>query len=131
MARLLLKKGNGNQIANHAIVMDLFENRITGVIRVNNSTLKIDEKLYHVSYSAEPEKLMLANTKQLQSSLPSWMLDIDGLLAIRQFKDGRLGLYRFETPKDLWENKDGGVAISWDVARTFAEKPEIIKHKGK
>ncbi len=122
-----LKPGNGHQQENHKKTLDWFLKEYEGAELVSKNRIRIDDAIYHVTYSAEQKNIMLANTNHGRNNdLPEFLNGVDGTLVLRQLKDGRLVGHRFVGASKLWDARDGMVAISWEVAGPLSDQA-IVK----
>jgi hypothetical protein len=123
-----LKPGNGAQHANHEKAMKWSLSEFGGAERVDNKRIRLSEKTYHTTYSAEQKSIMLAGTKHGKSDeLPPFLADVDGTLVLRQLNDGRLFGHRFEGARKLW---DAMVAISWEKASPLSGEAIVRRFDG-
>jgi hypothetical protein len=126
-----LTPGNGHQRANHDKAMNWFLVEFDGAEQVDSKRIKLGEKTYHATYSAEQKNIMLAGTKHGKNDdLPSFLAGVDGTLVLRQLKDGRLAGHRFEGARKLWDARDGMVAISWEKAGSLSDQVIVRRFDG-
>lgn len=119
----LFKTGNGHQHENHKKAMHWFIENFDRAKLINNKQIRIEEKIYHVTYSAEQKNIMLVGTQHGDSTeLPAFLKDVDGTLVLRQLKNGRLAGHQFDGRDKLWNAKDGMVSISWDKAGPLTDQ---------
>jgi hypothetical protein len=120
-----LPLGNGNQQANHKKAVTWFLDKMDGTAPFDSNHVELDGSIYRVTYSAQPDKLMLANTQHRDLDIPPGMDGVK-LLALRQLNDGKLAGYRFEDTQALWDAREGDVTITWEKARGFAPRPQVM-----
>lgn len=123
----LFEHGNGPQHANHQKAVKWVLDNVPNAEIFDDNHVSINDNLYRVTYSSKPEKLMLANTKEMNLKYASWMEHGCGLIAVRQFNNGKLACYTFESARDLWDSPSRhGVTIMYDDARQYAGKPIVV-----
>lgn len=118
-----LQSGNGNKKANQEKVMNWFIQEFEGATLADNGRIKINDKVYHVTYSVEQKKIQLVGSGHgSNEELPAYLSDVDGTLILRQLSDGRLAGHRFEGASKLWDSKDAMHAISWEKAGPLTDE---------
>jgi len=118
-----LQSGNGNKKANQEKTLNWFIQEFEGATLVENGRIKIDDKVYHVTYSVDQKKIPLVGSGHgSNEELPAYLCEVDGTLILRQLSGGRLAGHRFVGSSKLWDSKDAMHAISWEKAGPLTDE---------